>query len=312
MPRIDCHTHVIPPAYLDAVPAIGGNLAPMPTAPVEALEQMMDRYAIDAAVVCSGPPGVYFGDQAQADELARLVNEELAAVVRRAPQRFAALAVLPLPGVEHALAELAHALDALALDGVLLLSHVAGTYVGDRQLAALYGELDRRGAYVFVHPTVPPGGVALTHPAWLYELPFETTRVIANLVYSGVFERYPRIRWQFAHLGGTAPFLAPRLASLADREPELAGAAPAGALAYLARAYYDTGLANNEVALRSTLLSVPREHVVFGTDWPYLALPDAPGDPAPGLGFLAPEERRAIELDHARALVPRLVDALGG
>ena len=52
-----------------------------------------------------------------------------------------------------------------------------------------------------------------------------------------MFERYPRIRFQFAHLGGTAPFLAHRLASLADREPERATQAPAGAIEYLRRQY---------------------------------------------------------------------------
>ena len=78
-------------------------------------------------------------------------------------------------------------------------------------------ELDRRGTYTFVHPGMPPYREPLgdLHPPWLYEFPFETTRAITNLVYSGTFERHPSIRFQFAHLGGTAPFLADRLASLA-------------------------------------------------------------------------------------------------
>jgi predicted TIM-barrel fold metal-dependent hydrolase len=187
----------------------------------------------------------------------------------------------------------------------MLLTQVGGTYLGDPSLEPLMAELDRRDAYVFVHPTFPPNGQPLPHPIWLYEFPFETTRAIANLIYSGVFERYHNIRWQFAHLGGTAPFIAPRLASLAEREPEQATSAPAGALAYLARQYYDTGLSNAKSAVEGALQVAPFDHVVFGTDWPYLALP-AGGDIAPELSYLGAERRALLEGEHARALVPRL------
>jgi predicted TIM-barrel fold metal-dependent hydrolase len=304
MPRIDTHAHVLPAPYIEALPAaLAATHRPLP---VEALDEMMRRYAIDAAVVSAGPPGVFFGDGGQARELARILNEELAAIVRAAPQRFAALASLPLPDLDATLDELRHALDELALDGVMLTSHVAGTYLGDQTLEPLMAELDRRGSYVFVHPTFPPNGQPLTqHPIWLYEFPFETTRAMVNLIYSGTFERHPRIRWQFAHLGGVTPFLAHRLASLAEREPDQAAAAPAGALAYLTRQYYDTGLSNHQVAVEATAEIAPFEHIVFGTDWPYLALPDG-DDVAPGLGFLGDGPRAQLEGEHARALVPRL------
>lgn len=302
--RIDAHTHVIPRSYVDAIPLPGGNLPKPPVVTVEALEAMMERYAIDSAVVSLGPPGVYFGDQSQANELGRLVNEEMARIRDRDPRRFATLGMVPLPDLDAAIAELAHLLDVLRLDGIVMTTHVAGTYLGDPALEPLYAELDRRGAYVFVHPTVPPNGVPLGHPAWLYEFPFETTRALANLVYSGTLERFPGIRWQLAHLGGAAPFLAPRIASLADREPPMAQAAPAGVLAYLARLYYDTGLANNEIAYRATRMVAPADHILFGTDWPYLAMPEAPGDPAPGLGFLD-ADRPAVDGGNIGALVPR-------
>lgn len=306
MTRIDAHAHVLPERYIESLPpALAATHKPIP---VEGLAAMMERYSIDAAVVSAGPPGVFFGDQQLAGKLARILNEELSAIVRAEPKRFAALASLPLPDVGEAVAELAHALDELELDGVTMLTQVAGTYLGDPVLEPLMAELDRRGAYVFVHPTFPPNGQPLPeHPIWLYEFPFETTRAITNLIYSGVFERHPNIRWQFAHLGGTAPFLANRIASLAAREPDKAASAPAGALAYLARQFYDTGLNNHEVAIEATLQVTPFEHVVFGTDWPYLALPDG-GDPTPGLAYLGAERRLLLESEHVRALVPRLLD----
>jgi predicted TIM-barrel fold metal-dependent hydrolase len=250
--RIDSHAHVLPREYIDAIPQPGGNLPKPPIVTVEMLEGVMERYAIDRAVVSVGPPGLFFGDQSQAAELGRLVNETMASIRDREPDRFAALGMIPLPDVDGALAELTHLLDTLRLDGVVLTTHVAGTYLGDTAWEPLYAELDRRGAYVFLHPTIPANGVALAHPAWLYEFPFDTVRALANLIYAGTFERYPNIRWQIAHLGGAAPFLAHRLASLTDREPAQAEAAPAGTLAYLSRLYYDTGLSNNEIATGRT------------------------------------------------------------
>jgi predicted TIM-barrel fold metal-dependent hydrolase len=269
--RIDNHAHVLPPAYRQRL----GDL-PIPPGALADYERFMERYGIDRAVLSTGPPGALNAD----GELARIANDGLAELAR--DPRFAALATLPLPNVHAALDELAYALDELRLDGVMLLTNVAGTYLGDPALEPLLAELDRRAAYVFVHPALPPYPPPLDHPVWLYEFPFDTVRALTNLIYTGALERFPRIRFQVAHLGGAAPMLAHRLASLAAREPELARASPAGALAYLERLYYDTGLAANAPALAATLELTDTDHVLFGTDWPYLA-PPAGNDPAPAL-----------------------------
>src|SRR5262249_37175436 len=161
------------------------------------------------------------------------------------------------------LSELAHGLDTMGLEGVLLLSNVAGTYLGDPAWEPLYAELDRRGAYVFLHPTVPANGVPLPHPGWLYEFPFDTTPPLANLVSGGPFERYATARWPVSPLGGATTLLADRIASLAAREPDKAAAAPAGAHQYLSRLYYDTGLSNHELPYRATAMLTPADHIVF-------------------------------------------------
>lgn len=308
MTRVDLHVHVIPDAYRELLIAPDGSRPFVPAAPLEELMATMERYEIDAAVISTGPPGAYLGDQGRANETTRAANEAIAAIVRAAPERFAGLAMLPLPDVGPAIDELGYALDELGLDGVMLLSNSAGIYLGDERWSPLFEELERRGAYVFVHPTLPPHALPLgdEHPMWLYEFPFDTTRALAKLIFSGTFERYPSIRFQFAHLGGVAPFLAHRLASLADREPERTNLAPAGAVEYLRRQYYDSGLSDNAPALAAARELIPLEHIVFGTDWPYVAFPDTGSDPAPALALLGVEERSAIDHGNAIALVPRL------
>ena len=304
--RIDTHAHVHPPAYREAL----GDV-PLPPMTLAAFEEAMERHEIDAAILSTGPPGAFLGPAADGRELARRANEGLAEIVSAQPRRFAAVGTLPLPDVDAALEELGRVYDELELDGVLLLTNVAGTYLGDPAWEPLLRALDERNAYVFVHPGLPPHPLPLPHPVWMYEFPFETMRAVTNLIYSGSLERHPSIRFQLAHLGGAAPFLAHRIASLADREPERAAQAPQGALAYLERLYYDTGLTNNAPALAATREVTSVDHIVFGTDWPYAALPER-GDPAPDLDVLGEERRSAVEFANVAPLVPRLLAALAG
>ncbi len=306
MTRLDLHAHVIPDEYRSLLPPLpDGSPFPLPPGTLEGLVEMMGRYEIEGAVISTGPPGATVDDPGLAQTMARTANELIAGIVSSDSARFAGLALLPLPDLDASITELRHALDILALDGVALFTNVAGIYLGDPRFDELYAELDRRSAYTFVHPVHGPYPPPLPQwPIWLHEFPFDTTRAIVNLIYSGTLERYPRIRFQMAHLGGTAPFLARRIASLAEREPSLAESAPAGTTAYLSRLYYDTGLSNNSIALASTLAAVDLERIVFGTDWPYAALPEG-SDPAPDLGLDSPARERVDALN-AAALVPRL------
>lgn len=305
MTRIDLHSHVWPEEYrrLLARNADGAPL-PFPGGTGDELGEMMGRYEIDAAVVSTGPPGAVAEDQGLALALAQAGNDGLADLVRSSPERVAALASLPLPHLDAALEELDRALGELGLDGVALLSNVNGTYLGEGVWDDLLAELDRRDAYVFLHPVPGRYPAPLSWPAWVCEFPFDTTRAVLNLIYSGALERYPRIRFQLAHLGGTTPFLADRIASLAVRQPDLTTAAPLSAHDYLRRLFYDTGLSNHSVALASTLAEVPATQVVFGTDWPYAALPIEGSDPAPELR-LDPEQRAKVDAHNAIQLVPR-------
>ena len=303
--RIDTHAHVNPAAYMeqlrrrDLVPSY-----PLPPMTPDVLDESMRRRSIDAAVVSLSPPGVWFGDPGLARELSRLVNEELASLVRARPERFAALATLPLPSVDDALEELAYALDELGLDGVALHSNIDGVYLGDPALDPLFDELDRRGAYVFLHPLDAPTPAPRPDvPPWVHEFPFDTTRAIVNLIYSGTLERCPDIRLQVAHMGGTAPFLADRIGQWAQREPDREAAAPAGAIAYLQRLFYDTGLSNNSIALATVRELAGLDRVVFGTDWPFLTTPEEV-DVTAELGLDA-TELALVEHTNAATLVPR-------
>jgi predicted TIM-barrel fold metal-dependent hydrolase len=306
--RIDAHAHQIPRRFLEEVEALTGRRYPLPEFTTEAHLAEMDAHGIELAIVFLPPPGVDLGDAAAAPRLARLVNEHYAGLIDDHPGRFAALASLPLPDVDAALEELPHALDVLGLDGVVLLSNAGGMYAGDERMEPLLAELDRRGAYVHLHPADPQALPLPRFPSWLIEYPFETTRAVATLLYGGALHRYPRIRWHLPHLGGTVPFLADRIGTLVLREPQAAAQAGGDPATLLRGLFLDTAQSHNDAALAATQRVADAERIVFGTDWPFAVLADGP-DPQPGLDALG--DRAAVDRGNALRMVPSLARRLG-
>jgi len=277
--RIDVHQHVLPPAYVEALNASGistaGGIA-LPAWSTETALEMMDRQGIATAILSVSSPGVHFGDDAAARALARLCNEYSARLAADHPGRFGGFAILPMPDVDGALAEMTYALDTLALDGVVLMtSHLDGRYLGDPSLDPVLEALDRRSAVVFVHPTLPPAASSsVTIPGFATEFVFDTSRAIANLIWTGAAERFSNIRFIFAHAGGTAPYLAWRWALL-DTSPPMRERAPRGFLHYLRQFHYDTALSGNDFALATLSKLVGAERILYGSDYPFA--PEAVG-----------------------------------
>ena len=174
----------------------------------------MDDARIDVAVTSISTPGVHVGDDARARSLARRCNELAATMMQKRPDRFGGFAALPLPDVDGALDELAYALDVLKLDGVVLFSNSNGVYLGDKRFEPVFEELERRSAVVFVHPTASPDPAAhqLGLPDSLIDFTADTTRVVAQMLYSNRFARTPNVKYIFSHAGGTVPYLAGRFA----------------------------------------------------------------------------------------------------
>lgn len=271
--RIDTHHHIVPSFYRDYlwrcdVRDAGGRELP-PWSEDEALAAM-DRHGIATGIASISMPGTHFGDDAAARAMSRRCNEFAADLIRRRPERWGAFAVLPLPDVAGALEEAAYALDVLQLDGVVLLANHGGCYLGDPRFDALFDELDRRRAVVFIHPTIPPGmsQSGLSLPAMLFEFTFDTTRAIANLVYSGTLERCPNLRLVASHGGGTVPYIAWRLKLVQQSEPWSARV-PKGVRHYLRTIYYDTALTTSPSALAALQAFADPSRIVFGSDYPY-------------------------------------------
>lgn len=312
--RIDVHHHIIPSVYLEAMRRVGiADPIPgvdYPDWDVQTTLAVMDRQGIATAIVSISDPGVYFGNVALARDLARQINEFSARLVADHPQRFGAFAVLPLPDVNAALRELEYALDTLKLDGIGLLTNYRGTYLGDAALDALFAELNRRQVVTFIHPSTPPSKDQPTFglPPSLYEFTFDTTRMVANLLYSGTLDRYPNLRLILSHAGGTVPYLARRLTFGPTIGSYLKARAPQNLIASLRQLYYDVAMSASPYALPSLQALVDPSHILFGSDYPFMPEP-AIADNVAGLADYKGFDQRAqwkIERKNGLALFPRL------
>ena len=242
--RIDVHHHFLPPEHM-AAEALRVEMAHalprqklLSWTPQRAID-IMDANGIATAIASISTPGVWFGDGAEAPRLARAWNEYATEQVVRYPRRFGLFAVLPLPNRDASLREIEYSLGALKADGVGLLTNYDGKYPGDPAFADVFAELDRRGAVVYFHPTVPAYGRPIPGVMpQVVEFAFETTRAIVSLLVTGTFARRRNIKWIFSHAGGTVPMLAGRLEHTLERPPH-GEHIPDGVRAELQKLYFD-------------------------------------------------------------------------
>jgi 6-methylsalicylate decarboxylase len=309
--RIDVHHHI----FLPEVRALQEKLKPgwagqgPPAArnwtPATMLADM-DANGVASVVVATPGPGAWYGDVDAARQISRLWNERTARVAQDHPGRVGFFALIALPDVDGALKEIEYAFDVLKADGVGVYTSYGKQYLGDKAFAPIFAELNRRKATVFVHPLVADccGSVVPGIPTNAYELPFDTTRTIASLLFSGTLTKSPDIRFIFSHGGGAMPMLARRIDELTKESKALRENLAEGVPAALRRLYVDTAGAFSPAALSAVMKTLPASHVLYGSDFPY--------SPSAGaIGRLAesefpPELLRGIERDHALALFPRL------
>jgi aminocarboxymuconate-semialdehyde decarboxylase len=233
MSVIDVHNHFYQPAYLDALRAgpsavrvttgAGGdphlhypgdyNVAVRGHRDIAYRAEVLEREGVDTQVLTLTTPGTHVEEPARAAELARLVNDAFAEIVAERRPRFAALATLPLNDPRASAAELRRAMEELGFPGAMVFSNVNGVALADERFRPLWEVADGLGAVVYIHPTAPVGVEAM-EKYWLMPLVgflMDTTLAAAHLVFAGVADRYPRIRWVLGHLGGAIPYLAERL-----------------------------------------------------------------------------------------------------
>jgi len=304
--RIDVHHHLSPPTHIEALRKAKLGTPPTYNWSVQKSLEDMDKAGVATSITSVTTPAVSFLDNDNARRVARECNEYAAKLMADHPGRFGVFATLPLPHVDASLQEIGFALDTLKADGICLMTNYGDRWLGTPEFAPVMEELNRRKAVVYTHPGAANccRNLVPDIPDQIIEFGTDTTRTIANLVFSGTTVRFPDIRFIFSHAGGTMPFLVERLQLLPSISPKLKQNWDFQRVtAQLIRYHYDTAQAAHPGALTSLMRLVSVSQVVFGTDYPFRTSIDH----VTGLAaYFSGADLRAIEKDNAVRLIPRL------
>lgn len=321
MRSIDIHAHLMPQSLWKAVDAgqawhgfrlepgrglgavvradkrVGVQTPKLRFTPEERLKDM-DEQGVDVQVVSIHTPLFsYDVDSAQGQQLAREVNDEIAAMTRQWPQRFAGLATLPVQDVGAAVDELDRAVHVLGLKGAELDTVVNSQTWDEPHFLPLFKAAEAMGAVLFFHPQ-PQDNLVLAFTekfnlANSIGVPVEDALLVATLIFGGIFDACPELKVCIAHGGGPACFGMGRL----DRGWQVRSEArihiqhPPST--YQRHFYYDC-VTNSEVALRFLIDQVGADRVVLGSDWPFVGWEPSPPGWVQSLTSLTPEEKEKI------------------
>jgi 5-carboxyvanillate decarboxylase len=171
----------------------------------------MRRLWIDHQVVSLTCPGVELFDLPRARDLARLTNDRIAAACQAHPERFSGLVAVALQDLEFSIAELERGVRELGLRGVIVNSHARGVYLDDPRFEPLFAAVEALDVPLYLHPNTPSDGMIgpLLESGLdgaIYGFAVETGMHLIRIIFSGVFDRYPKLRLVVGHLGEALPF----------------------------------------------------------------------------------------------------------
>jgi aminocarboxymuconate-semialdehyde decarboxylase len=308
--KIDLHTHILPREWpdLDAKYGYGGfvrldhykpccarmmighrvfrEITDNVWDPKRRMEEM-DSAGVSMQVLSTVPVMFsYWAKPKDALNLSRLLNNHIAEVVTKNPDRFVGLGTIPLQDVDLAAQELERCVSELGLRGAEIGTHVDANEhchgadcrnLDHASLDVVWKTAEQLNAAIFVHPWDMMGRERMPKYwlPWLVGMPAETSLAICSMIFGGVFERFPKLRVAFAHGGGAFPgtigriehgfYVRPDLVAIDNKtEPRK----------YLANnqepaQFYVDSLVHDADALKLLLKLFGGQRVALGSDYPF-------------------------------------------
>jgi aminocarboxymuconate-semialdehyde decarboxylase len=291
---VDCHTHTLPRRWPDLAKRYGDDRWPVRreidgcsadlfvggkhfrTVPhtcwdADARLEQMDASGVGVQWLSVTPVMFsYWAPPSRCAEMARHVNDEIADMVRHAPDRFVGLATLPLGGTDLALTELDRAIGELGLRGVEIGTNIAGRDLDDPDLLPVFQAVADAGVPLFVHPWDIRGSDRLSPYNTMYTIgmPTETSYAALALLQGNVLGAVPGLRVLLAHGAGALAWLIPRIDRGWETWPDRRGGStePPGSAA---RRLWADSLAGDEANLRLAGHRFGWDHIVVGSDYPF-------------------------------------------
>jgi len=248
------------------------------------------------------PPMVYWADGALGLRLARIVNDGMAEASRAHPERFVFLATLPMQDPEAAINEVDRAVTELGCRGIYLGTNVRGKELTDPSFAPIFERIDALKMPIFLHPLNVIGVQRLTS-YYLHNLlgnPFDTAVAAANIIFSGLLDRFPKLQICLPHAGGAFPYLIGRL-NHGWRVRQECKALKKAPSSYLRRFTYDT-ISHAPESLDYLIKLVGADRVMMGSDYCFDMGYDRPVNIVTALQLSRADKEKILSGNAARLL----------
>jgi aminocarboxymuconate-semialdehyde decarboxylase len=289
--KIDIYAHVMPERYKKALYKYSDRFPtekkvqdrrPVLTDHETRLRKLDEFDGLVQVISVAMPPVEEVLEPKEAAELARISNDELAELVAKYPKMYiAAIANLPLNDIDASLKEAERGVKELGLKGVQIYTRVNGRPLSSDDLMPLYELMCGLDYPIWIHPMrssdqadYPTETVSCNQIFSIFGWPFDTTAAMTRLVFAGVFEKFPAIKFITHHCAGMVPYFEDRIRVHYDNGLERLGATHFPGLTrppieYFRMFYGDTALNGSPAGLRCGLEFLGEDHLLFGTDVPF-------------------------------------------
>jgi 5-carboxyvanillate decarboxylase len=195
-----------------------GSTSPRATGIIERLQWLderriadMDATGIDMQVLALTSPGAHIFDAATGTEVARASNDELAAAVKKFPDRLAGMVAIAPQDPAAAAKEIERGIRTLGLHAVILNSHVHGEYLDAQKYWDIFAAAEACNAAIYIHPNTPSDRMIAPFleaglDGAIFGFGVETALHVLRLIVSGVFDRFPKLRVVIGHMGEALPY----------------------------------------------------------------------------------------------------------
>ena len=229
------------------------------------------RFQTQVQVVCTIPVlFAYWAKPKDGLKVSQFLNDHIATLTQTFPKNYIGLGTLPMQDITLAVEELQRC-KSIGIKGVQIGSNINNINLSDAQFNPLWEALQDLDMSVLIHPWEMMGEEDMRKYwlPWLVGMPAETTRAICSLIFSGVFEKYPRIRFNFAHAGGSFLTTIGRIEHGFHCRPDLVAIDnPVNPREYIGHFWVDSATHDAQL-LRYILDLLPPEKISLGTDYPF-------------------------------------------
>jgi aminocarboxymuconate-semialdehyde decarboxylase len=252
----------------------------VPLTSVERRLEDMDRTGVDVQALSPSPPQYYYSTPPDIGHAAaRLVNDGIAEIVARYPERFVGFGSVPLQAPELAVRELERVVREHDFRGVEISTNVAGAELAEPRFRKFFAKAEELGVLIFMHPNGFSDGRRLTDHYFINVIgnPLESTIAVSHLIFSGVLAEHPKLKICVAHGGGYLPAYAARMDHAHKAREDCRRIIKRKPSSYLKKLYFDT-VVFSHAQLEYLVAQYGSDHLLLGTDYPFdMAMTDPVG-----------------------------------